>query len=56
MPDQPFAGLTSQHPLHNQVGGFHLLVAGHHLDAAALVVGGEEREVGEEIKNHRRPQ
>mgnify|MGYP000976736529 CR=1 FL=1 len=56
MPDQALAWLAGEHPLDDQVGRVVLLVAADDLDPALLAVGGEQREVGEDVEDDRRPQ
>ena len=56
VPDQALLGVAGQHALDDLVGGLVLLVAADDLDAALLLVGGEQGEVGEDVEHHMRPQ
>ncbi len=48
---RPLRGVAGQHALHDLVGGLVLLVAADDLEAAVLLVGGEEGEVGQDVEN-----
>ena len=50
MPDQSLFGLAGQDALDNGVGGLVLLVAADDFQAAFFLVGGEEGEVGQDVK------
>jgi hypothetical protein len=52
MPDQALLRITLHHSIDNLVGGEVLLVTADDLDAAVLVVGGEEGEVLQDIEHY----
>ncbi len=56
VPDQPLARRALDHTLHDLVGGVVLLVAADDLEAALLLVGGEEGEVCQDIQDDVRAQ
>ena len=56
MPDEALLRIARHHPGHDLVGGLVLLVAADDLDAAVLLVGGEEGEVLEDVQHHLGPE
>ena len=53
---RPFFGIALDHALDDLVGGLVLLVAADDLDAAVLLVGGEEGEVLQDVQHHLGPE
>ena len=56
MPDQALLHPTGDHALDDLIGGLILLVAADELDAAMFLVGGEEREVLQDVEHDVGPQ
>ena len=56
MPDEALLHPTGDHALNDLIGGLILLVSGREFDAAMFLVGGEEREVLQDVEHDVGPQ